>query len=86
MKTPPKKPRRIKYKFEGYAAFKVMAALHQKLFPGETADGGTRKAAAIFRALNEAYEYGVEEALGRDDEWIAKERKRLWLTGQVRDV
>ena len=68
------KPR---YKYEGYTAFCVMAELYQKLFPGQNADGGTRKASAIFRALNKAYTDGVEDTLQRDDEWIARQRKRI---------
>ena len=78
-----KKPK-SKYPFEGYFAFRVMADLHQKLFPGATVDGGSRNASAIYRALDEAYTVGVEDTLMRSDEWIAKQRKRLG--GKERDT
>jgi hypothetical protein len=67
-----------RYKYEGYLAFRVMAELHAELFPNEKSiDGGSRKAQKIFRAFNKVYTDGVEDTLQRDDEWIAKQRKRI---------
>lgn len=76
--------KRAKYEYKGYFAFRVMADLHQKLFPGQVADGGTRKASAIFHALDKAYTDGVEDTLQQSDEWIAKQRKRI--TAKDRDI
>lgn len=73
---------KVRYKYNrGYFAFQIMAELHRKLFPKEeVVDGGSRRASAIFQAIDKAYNDGVEDTLQASDEWIAKQRKRIGLS------
>jgi hypothetical protein len=67
------------YRYEGYFAFKVMAELHQKLWPSETEiDGGSRRAGHILRALSRAYTDGIEDTAQLSDEELLKIRKRIY--------
>ena len=72
------KKQRGLYRYRGYSAFRVMAELHEKLWPGENnIDGGTRRASRIFEALSKAYTDGIEDAAQLDDEELRKLRKRM---------
>jgi hypothetical protein len=73
------------YRYRGYFAFKVMAELHQQLFPLEKSiDGNSRKANAIYRAFDKVYTDGIEDCFQESDEEISKMRKRAG--GQERDI
>jgi hypothetical protein len=67
------------YRYSGFFGFRVMADLHQKLWPEETSiDGGTRRAGHIFTALSRAYTDGIEDAAQMDDAELTKIRKRIF--------
>ena len=77
-----KKNKRGCYSYGGYFSFKVMAELHRELFPHDNAiDGGTKRAAAIFRALDRAYTDGIEDTAQMDDDGLRKLRKRISRKG-----
>jgi hypothetical protein len=66
------------YRYSGYLAFKVMAELHQKLWPNQSdIDVASRRATHIFSALSKAYTDGIEDAAQLDDRELAKIRRRI---------
>jgi len=79
-KEPAGKPRRKPslFRYRGYRSFKVMTELHQELWPEEKSIAGTsRRASAIFRALDKAYTAGVGDTAHLD---------RLQLNAIVRKI
>lgn len=76
-------PKRLpsRYKYEGYLAFRVMSDLYLELFPtANSIDGGSRKAAMIFRALSKAYTDGIEDAAQMDEEDLGRIRRRIFAS------
>ena len=66
------------YRYRGYAAFKAACVAHERLFPGEKSiDGGSRRMAAIYAALDIAYTDGIKDAAQLDDGELRKIRKRI---------
>jgi hypothetical protein len=66
------------YQYCGYLAFRVMADLHEKLWPEEKEiSGSSRRASHIFKALSKAYTDGIEDAAQLSDEELAILRKRI---------
>ena len=61
------------YQYSGYLAYRVMAELHQKLWPeAGQIDGGSRRAGHIFKALSKAYTDGIEDAAQMGDVELQK--------------
>lgn len=67
------------YKYKGYFAFEAASRAHMKLFPDvKTINGGSRRMAALYEALDKAYTDGIEDALYLDDKELARMRSRTF--------
>lgn len=67
------------YQYRGHLAFRAAARAHEKLFPDiKTINGGSRRMAAIYEALDKAYTDGIEDALYLDDKELARMRSRAF--------
>ena len=71
-------------KQRGYFGFRIMADLHNALWPGKDVNGNSRIAHKIYRALDRAYTDGFEDAIQLDETHLARARRRI--CGREQDI